>query len=171
VFPGLVVLAAAGAEASSGKWLTRFRNWAAPLGIFISVLTLGYLALGDAVKAPGAAGLSQGWDGATAQIEAKRTQAGAAWIATTDYDSEGELSYHLPRTPVIAVTERERYAWPTVEKAVAGRPALIVVATQHDPVLGACFDTLADQGTVARAGKVALQVYSGRLKTIGCEVP
>ncbi|HVZ30235.1 MAG TPA: glycosyltransferase family 39 protein [Asticcacaulis sp.] len=171
VFPGLVILAAAGAEASAGKWLIRLRNWAAPLGVTISALALGYLALGDAVKGPGAAGLSQGWDGTAAQIDTRRTQAGAAWIATTDYDTEGELSYHLKVSPVIAVTERERYAWPTAEPSVAGRPALIVVAERHDPVLEACFDNLADLGSVSRAGKPAFRVYSGQLKAIGCDVP
>lgn len=171
VFPGLIILAAAGAEASSGKRLTRLRKWAAPLGIALSVLVLGYLAVGDAVKLSGAAGLSQGWTGAAAQIEARRKEAGAAWIATTDYNTEGELSYHVKGTPVIAVTERERYGWATPETSVAGRLALIVVAAKDDPVLEACFEGVTDLGFVARAGKPDFQLYSGRLKAIGCEVP
>ncbi len=171
VFPGLVILAAAGAEASSGKWLLRFRNWAAPFGIALSVLGLGYLAAGDALRLSGAAGLSQGWTDTATQIDSTRARAGAAWIATTDYDTEGELSYHLKNVRVIAVTDRERYAWPTAETGVADKTALIVVASRHNPVLEACFEDLAEQGNVSRAGKPAFQVYTGRLKIVGCEVP
>jgi 4-amino-4-deoxy-L-arabinose transferase-like glycosyltransferase len=171
VFPGLVVLAAAGSEASSGKWLTRLRSWAAALGIAISVLALGYLALGDAVKIPGAAGAGQGWADAALEINGKRVQAGAAWIATTDYDSEGELSYHLHDAPVIAVAERARYGWPTSEDKVSTSPALIVVAQPHNPTLETCFDGVADLGVVSRAGKPAFELYSGTLKYKGCTLP
>jgi 4-amino-4-deoxy-L-arabinose transferase-like glycosyltransferase len=172
IFPGLVLLAAASAETVTGKCLTRLRNWAAPFGITIGVLALIYLGLGNLATLGGAAGLSQGWDTVTGHVRLAQVTHNAAFIATVDYDTEGELSFHLPGVPVIGMAERPRYNWPTTEKA--GQTALIVVPASHTPDLYGCFDDVADLGTVSRGKKPNprsdFRLYSGRLKAAGCEI-
>ncbi|WP_443747941.1 ArnT family glycosyltransferase [Asticcacaulis solisilvae] len=172
VFPGLVLLAAASAETVTGTWLRRLRDWAAPFGITISVLALVYLGLGNLVSLSGAAGLSQGWDTVTGHVRLMQVTRGAAFVATVDYDTEGELSFHLPDVPVIGMAERERYGWPTNEKA--GQTAIIVVPASHTPDLYGCFDDVADLGPTSRGRKPNprsdFHLYSGRLKAAGCEI-
>jgi len=172
IFPGLVLLAAASAETVTGKWLMRLRAWAAPFGITISGLALIYLGLGNLVTLSGAAGLSQGWDTVIGHVRLAQVTRGADFIATVDYDTEGELSFHLPDVPVVGMAERERYGWPTREKA--GQTAIIVVPASHTPDLYGCFDDVADLGIVSRGkkpnSKSDFHLYSGRLKAAGCEV-
>ena len=172
IFPGLVLMAAASAETVTGKWLVRVRSWAAPVGIAISVLALVYLGLGNLVTLGGAAGLSQGWDTVAGQVRLAQITSGAAVIATTDYDTEGELSFHLPGVPVVGMAERRRYDWPTQEKA--GQTAVIVVPASHTPDLYGCFDNIADLGIVSRGKKPNpksdFHLYSGRLKAARCEI-
>lgn len=172
VFPGLVLLAAASAETITGKWLLRLRASAAPFGITVGVLALVYLGLGNLVSLGGAAGLSQGWGTVTAGVRRAHDAHKAAFIATVDYDTEGELSFHLPDIPVVGMGERERYGWPTNEKA--GQTAIVVVPALHTPDLYGCFDDLTDLGTLSRGKKPNpksdFRLYSGRLKAAGCEV-
>ncbi len=172
VFPGLVLLAAASADTITGKWLTHLRTWAAPFGIAISVLFLVYLGLGNFAPLSGAAGLSQGWDTVTGHVRRMQVTRGAQFIATVDYDTEGELSFHLPGVPVIGMAERARYNWPTNEKA--GQTAIVVVPASHMPDLYGCFDDVTDLGTVSRGPKPNpksdFRLYSGRLKAAGCEI-
>ncbi len=172
IFPGLVLLGAAAAEGHSWR---RVRALAAPVGIGISVLAMGYLALGDAVKLTGAAGLSQGWDRVATQVRARQTQSGASWIATTDYNTEGELSYFLRDRAVVGMAERERYGWGAGDAERTGRTALIIVAARHSPKLDTCFAAVQDLGTISRLDKPSdksdFHIYSGRLKAAGCEVP
>ena len=173
LFPGLVVLAAAGAEGIAGKWLTRCRDWAAPLGIGVSALALVYLGLGGAAPALGAAGTGQGWDGLARDIQAKVTATGATWIAPVDYDTEGELTYHLRGIDVTAMEERDRYDWRNYDAMHVGQTALIVVPVNRQPDLGHCFSGVSDLGTVSRGGKSArsqFHLYTGRLTALNCEV-
>ncbi len=174
LFPGLVVLAAAGAEAIDGKWLGRCRQWAAPLGVGVTVLGLAYLALGSAAPAVGVAGSGQGWDRLAKTIDERATTTGATWVATVDYDTEGELTYHLRGRDVTAMEERDRYNWPNRDGAHAGQTALIIVPANRTPDLGRCFTGVDDLGEVSRGGKSArsqFHLYSGRLISAGCEVP
>ncbi len=175
VYPGLVLLAAFAAEGVTGKGLTRLRSWTAPVGITIICLVLIGMALGDRLPAAGPAVLGRGWDKAATQIAAKARTEQAGWIATTDYDLQGELSYHADPLPVIAVSERTRYNWPTPEASVAGQRAIIVVSANHGPDLNACFSGLRDLGTVSRLKKAGrktdLHLWSGLIKTPGCELP
>ena len=167
LFPGLVVLAAAGAENVTGKWLTRLRDWTAPVGIGIGGIALLACCLGNI--GPGA-----GWDRLARDAAAKAHMAGATWIATVDYDTEGELTYHLRGTDVTAMEERDRYNWPNADAAHLGRTALIVVPANRRPDLGHCFAGISDLGTVSRGGKSArsdFHLYAGRLSAINCEVP
>lgn len=169
IFPGLVLLAAVAAE---DRW-PRLRTWAAPLGIGLTVLVLALLALGSVVKLPGAAGLSQGWDTVAASIQRRQGEAGATFVATTDYNTQGELTFHMKGMPVIGMVERERYGWPIPD--MTGKMALIVVQARKSPKLAACFADVREIGLVSRLGtpdpKSDLRLYSGRLKTARCEVP
>lgn len=171
LYPGLILLAAAIAQSASEKW-TWLCKAAAPLGIVLSLAALLYLALGQGLT--GAAGLSLGWDRLSSQIVAKAQASGATWVATTDYDMQGELSYHVRQIPVIGVSERDRYSWPSHEAALIASPALIVVTTKHTPDLAQCFSELADLGTASRLKKADRKsdahLYRGRLKYVGCDV-
>ena len=167
LFPGLVVLAAAGAEGISGKWLTRLRDWAAPFGVAIGGLILATCGIGG--LGPGA-----GWDRLAEAIDARATATGASWIATVDYDTEGELAYHLRGRDVIALEERERYNWPHNDPDNVAELALIVVPTNRRPDLSHCFATVGDLGAVSRGGKSArsdFHLYTGRLVAPDCTLP
>ena len=167
LFPGLVVLAAAGAEGITGKWLTRVRAWTAPFGIGVSGIALAACCLGNI--GPGA-----GWANLSRDVDAKARAAGATWIATIDYDTEGELTYHLRGRNVTAMEERDRYNWPNGDAARVGQMALIVVPVNRQPDLAHCFTGVTDQGALSRGGKSArsqFHLYSGRLATTDCEVP
>ncbi len=166
IFPGLVLLAAHAAET---QW-TRLRFWTAPVGITISVIALSVLALSSVVKLPGAAGLSQGWEKITAGV--RQHQSDAAFIATTDYNTQGELSFHLRDMTVIGMVERERYTWPTSD--TPGQTALIVVQARRSINLNVCFEDVRELATISRLEKPNpksdFRLYSGRLKAARCEL-
>lgn len=171
VYPGLVLLGAVVAEGITEGKILRAKAWAAPFGIGISMVVLFVLALSGWVPLPGAAGLGQGWDRLSRDIAIRSAHAGAGWIATTDYDTEGELSYHLPGAHVVGMAERTRYDW-TAE--IVGQKALIVVGLDHQSDLGRCFDGLTDMGIVSRLDKPGrksdYRLWSGTLKSPACDV-
>lgn len=156
IFPGLVLLAA-----SAGDAWPLARRAAAPFGVGVSALVLILLACGAAKQ-------TEGWDQLAQRIDAARHATGAAWIATTDYDMQGELSYHLPAATVAATAERARYAW--ADRDPAGK-ALIVVAAGHTPALDRCFSDVQALGTVTRAGshKGDARLYTGVPRAPGCD--
>jgi 4-amino-4-deoxy-L-arabinose transferase-like glycosyltransferase len=168
IFPGLVLLAAVAAET---KW-PRLRPWTAPFGIAISVIVLTGLSLSSVVKLPGAAGLSQGWDKVASQVRQRQSETGATFVATTDYNTQGELSFHLRDQPIIGMIERERYTWPTSD--AAGQTALIVVQARRSLNLNVCFENVRELATVSRLDKPNpksdFRLYSGRLKAARCEL-
>ena len=167
LFPGLIILAAFGAERVAGKGLVRCRAWAAPFGVVLSGLILAGCCVGDI--GPGA-----GWDRLSRDIDGKATAAGAAWIATADYDTEGELAYHLRGRDVTAMEERERYNWRNRDAAHLGQVALIVVPANRRPDLAHCFAAVSDLGAASRGGKSArsdFHLYAGRLTTTDCTLP
>jgi len=173
VYPGLILLAAVAAE---GGKPGRAREWAAPLGIGLSMLALVLMALSPALpQQSGTAALGLGWDTLTRHIRAKQVETGAGWIATTDYNSQGELSYHgqsLLDGGIVPVSERERYNWPAFEGERSR--ALIVVNASHAPDLAKCFTDLREAGTVSRLQKPGrksdFRLYTGLLKSTGCAV-
>ena len=168
-FPGLVLLAAAITEGISDARLKMARDWAAPVGIAISVI--GLLVLAFAPPLPGAAGAGGGWPQFANDVKLRSNAAGAEWIATTDYDTQGELSYYgqdLFYGEVIPTVERERYAWPQMTDK---RTALILVAPNHHFDLSRCFDQVHDMGVVSRGKsgpKNDFHAYSGQIKSPGC---
>ena len=167
LFPGMVVLAAAAAEGIAGKWLTRLRTWTAPFGIGIGGLALVACCAGNI--GPGA-----GWARLSRDVDARAKAAGATWIATVDYDTEGELTYYLKGRDVTAMEERDRYNWPNADAAHVGQTALIVVPANRRPDLGHCFANVSDLGALSRGGKSArstFRLYSGRLTATDCTLP
>ena len=171
IYPGLVLLGAVMAEGMTEGKIMRAKNLAAPFGIAVSAIALVVLGLAGVVPLPGVAGLGYGWDRLSSDIAVRQVQTGATWIATTDYDSEGELSYYLPGHPVVGMAERSRYAWPS---PVSGQKALIVVSLNHTPDLDRCFDGLTDLGVVSRLSKAGkksdYRLWFGSLKDPGCDV-
>ena len=148
-----------------------------PALLALSAAVLIWLAAGQSLS--GAAGLSTGWGRLAMQVTATAQANGATWVATTDYDTQGELSYHLPNITVVAVAERARYTWltaktPAPESARLTQPAIIVVAANHHPDLLKCFSGLTDLGTVSRLKKpdkkADMHLFSGTLRYAGCEV-
>ena len=171
VYPGLVILAAVMAEGMSEGKIVSAKRWAAPFGIGISAVALLGLALSGWVSLPGAAGLGFGWQHVSSDIAVRQVQTGVGWIATTDYDTQGELSYYLPGRAVVGMAERSRYDWVV---PVQGAKALIVVSLNHAPDLERCFEGLTDLGIVSRLAKAGrksdYRLWSGTLKGPSCEV-
>lgn len=170
VYPGLVLLAAVAAESGKFGWA---RKWAAPLGIGLSLLVLAVMAMSNVLpQQSGTAGLGQGWEKLAHDIRAKQVETGASWIATTDYNSQGELSLHMPDRSVIGMAERQRYAWP---HPIPTDHALIVLSAKYAPTLDTCFTDLSEVGTVSRlkkpGKKTDFRLFTGRLKAATCEVP
>ncbi len=176
LFPGLIVLATASASGeTSSKALNLCRQWATGLGVALSGIALFVLALGaQAPRLPGAASAGLGWDKLAQKIADIVHQTGAQWIATVDYDTEGELSYHLPKQTVTAFEERDRYAWPSTDAAHLTDTAIIVIPANRHPDLTQCFDGLNDLGAVARSShggaRDDFHLYAGRLRTAGCQL-
>ena len=166
VYPGLVILAAVMAEGISDGKLNRARDWAAPVGITISAVVLLLLALSPNLPAAGPLG---GWRPFATGVNQYAKAASAGWIATTDYDTQGELSYYSA-TP-IGMAQKARYPWQAPEPT--GSTALIVVAPNHPFDLSLCFDDVRDLGTISRGkpGKKAdFHLYSGVLRQADCEL-
>ena len=170
VFPGLVLLAAASAEGGKFGWA---RKWAAQSGIGLSVIALMLMALSPILpQQSGTAALGLGWTKLAQDIQSKQKETGAAWIATTDYNSQGELSLHMPDATVIGMAERDRYAWP--QPKTTDR-ALIVLSAKYAATLDTCFTDLSEVGTVSRlkkpGKKTDFRLFTGRLKSADCQLP
>lgn len=170
VFPGLVLLAAVAAE---GGRFGLARKWAPPVGIGLSALVLILMALRPALpQQSGTTGLGIGWGKLARDIQTRQLQTHSQWIATTDYNAQGELSLHMPGSTVIGMAERDRYAWPS--SPLVGQGALIVVNASHTPDLTRCFANLQDAGTVSRLKKPGkksdFRLYTGLLKSADCDV-
>ena len=169
VYPGLILLAAVAAEGGKFGWA---RKWAAPLGIGLSILALGFMALGNILpQQSGTAGLGLGWKKLARDIHTKQVETGAGWIATTDYNTQGELSLHMPGAAVVGMAERERYGWP---QPAMNERTLIVVNASHTPDLVKCFTDLREAGTISRLKKPGkksdFRLYNGLLKSADCDV-
>ncbi|WP_102227059.1 ArnT family glycosyltransferase [Acidimangrovimonas sediminis] len=87
---------------------------------------------------------TKGWDAFTETLAAVAERDGAAWIATTDYGTTGELALRLPGLPVWQVTEPQRYLFRgPVPRGLCPRPGLLVSALDAGgPDPGALFHTV-----------------------------
>jgi 4-amino-4-deoxy-L-arabinose transferase-like glycosyltransferase len=126
LYPALAICAAIAAHAEpigdSPRW--RIARRAASIGgLAIYPLLIGLLlaptALTSRLLAP-----VIGWRQFAQHVEAQRTASGAAWVGTLSYGLAAQLSVEPAlRTPVLQITERERYSelrLPTPDLSRAG---------------------------------------------------
>lgn len=187
VFPALTVAAVAAAStiAEERQWLVRrIRTDVVPFGLMAMVVVYIYALTPLDRFYPGADPLNavRGWPAYAATIEAKRAEAGAAWIGTAGYDLTAELTYELRGVvPVVPVTERIRYGFLTAPgPALLAEPGLLVVPERTKDAVAGCFGQMTDLGTAERraAGNVLATSRLVRVEGVpddllarGCERP
>jgi hypothetical protein len=123
------------------------------------VLVLGYAALPwdrfvptyDVLKS------LRGWPDFAADVEEARQRAGAAWIATLEYDINSEVVYGLRNTttPVVQIFERGRYAFaPPPDPGLLGERAIVFVPLKFRDVRfwRGCFAKVEQLETIIRRG-------------------
>ncbi len=172
LYPAMALLAAdavgrtAELRGRAGRWLTALRPWVAPAGIATCIVAFALLLhpSGFGLESLDPARRFRGWDAAAAEIEAKRTEAGAAWIATGAYGPTAMLSWELRGTPVVQLDERLRYeAAPPPAADLIARPGLLVLRDRAGETqrLLARFRFAEPLGTVTRrAGNAAIARYA-----------
>ncbi len=136
LYPAFALIAADAAARTgdlhgrTGRVLSALRAWVAPVGIVTGLVAFLLLMHPSGF---GLAGLDparryRGWDAAAAEIEAKRLEAGAVWIATGAYGPTAMLSWELKGVPVVQLDERLRYAAaPAPPADLLARPGLLVL--------------------------------------------
>ena len=146
------------AEGAQGKSLARIRALTAPVGIALSLVGL-------VLMLNGGNGMMQGWDDLARQAEALRRHTGADAIATTDYNTQGQLSFHLNTQTITPLHERQRYHWlPTA--APAGQSVLVLVQNRHERDLSLWLTDIAPAGQLSRgpSAKSGYRVYTGTVR-------
>lgn len=157
VYPALALLAAVAAAGVTSRLMKRLAGIAAPVGILVSVLALGYFA------APPPTPFGQqtpaermvGWKDLAERIETLRAETGAGWIATADYGLTGELAFYGPGTELVQqVDERQRYLFDRIDPSVTTAPALLVLPEERSDLkkFRRCFASLEPVGSVEREG-------------------
>jgi 4-amino-4-deoxy-L-arabinose transferase-like glycosyltransferase len=172
LYPAMALLAAdaAGRTAElrgrAGRWLAALRPWVAPVGIATGIVAFALLLhpSGFGLHELDPARRFRGWEAAAAEIEAKRAEAGAAWIATGSYGVTAMLSWEQKNTPVVQLDERLRYeAAPPPGEALTAQPALLVLRDRAGETqrLLARFRFAEPLGTVTRrAGNTTVARYA-----------
>lgn len=158
LYPGLVLLAAAAAaEKANVRILRGLADLAAPVGIIISLLALGYFVVQPksvfSLRSP--AERVAGWRDLAEAIERLRQERGAGWIATVSYEVTGELAFYGPGAKKIRqIDERKRYAYEPVDAALTQQPALLVVPNKQHTItrFGKCFQSVEPIEDVSRRG-------------------
>ncbi|MCB1499169.1 MAG: glycosyltransferase family 39 protein [Bauldia sp.] len=157
VYAGLILLAVIAAAGAASRFMTGLAGLAAPVGIAISVLALGYFA----APLPTPFGLTTpaermvGWQGLAERIEGLRSDTGAGWIATADYGLTGELAFYGPGAALVQqVDERQRYLFDQVDPSVTTASAILVLPEERSDLtkFQRCFDSLEPLGSVQRDG-------------------
>ena len=131
LYPALALIAADAAARTgdlhgrTGRVLSALRAWVAPVGIATGLAAFVLLMHPSGF---GLAGLDparryRGWDALAVEIEAKRLEAGAVWIATGAYGPTAMLSWELKGVPVVQLDERLRYAAAPAPPGGPPRPA------------------------------------------------
>ena len=159
VFPCLMVaaVAQAGTIPDDARYLRRIRTDVVPFALVAMVIVFAYVTTPADRFYPGKDPVDsmRGWPELANRIEALRETAGAAWIATAQYETTSELSFALrDKAIVIPVTERARYTFEApADPALLTRPALLVVRAVTDLTpYRACFASLSKVGEVSRSG-------------------
>ncbi len=144
LYPAAALLAAY-AAAGAVDWKKRLAR-AAPLGIALTSLALGYMALPRGVIAKGdPADQLRGWPEFAAQVDGVRAAHGAAWTGTLSYGVNGQLqAQQAIAGPVLQLNERDRYEGLASTAPDVSKPGLVVdLKRRVDPAkLAACFETV-----------------------------
>ena len=126
LYPGLALLAALAAQGAQGwrRGLARI----APIGVALSALALGYMALpGSALRGGDPADQLRGWPAFAEQIDTMRVVHGAAWVGTMSYGLNAQLqAQRSSAAPVLQLNEGERYDDMPQAPADLKQPGLIV---------------------------------------------
>ncbi|MEJ0097340.1 MAG: hypothetical protein WDM84_04605 [Bauldia sp.] len=182
----MAAVAAAETLPDEARILRRIRADVVPLALVATVVVFAYVSTPADRYFPGKDPVDsmRGWPALADSVEALRETAGAAWVATAQYETTGEFSFELRgRASVIPVTERARYTFqPPADAALLARPALLVVREGADLTpFRACFASLSEVGTLARlssAGAVNYRYLAYRadgavpgILVNGCDAP
>jgi hypothetical protein len=166
IFPALVVAAAGAATAPPAASYAGLRALAFPVGVALSLVGLVLAANPYAILPPrlDPGQMNRGWDGVAAEAERLRVQSGAGWIAAANYAAHAIVAYNLRDTgvPVIAVTDRTRYAFaPLPDRNLLDRPALLVVNEAGAGRLASCFAEMTRVGTIERrSGGATVETFA-----------
>jgi hypothetical protein len=109
----------------------------------------------------------RGWPEFAAKVEQERRRTGAAWVGTIGYGTFAQLEYeNTVTTPLLQVTERDRYSKDAELVPDFTRPGLIVdISRRLTPTdVGRCFAQVAPVAEFGRAGGTSKnQRYSAYL--------
>jgi 4-amino-4-deoxy-L-arabinose transferase-like glycosyltransferase len=128
LYPMFAICAALGIEAVPLAW--RRATFVAALGIGFAMTAFLYAhalhPLFASLKDP--TEQMRGWPSLVDQIDAKRREAGAAWVATSSYATTGQLAMGLKgRSEVAQLDQRIRYIFlPPMPASLLAKPALYV---------------------------------------------
>jgi 4-amino-4-deoxy-L-arabinose transferase-like glycosyltransferase len=161
VFPTLTVVAVVAASTipdGEDHWiLRRLRADVVPLGLTAAVVVWAYAILPLDRFYPSVDPLNslRGWPQYADEVEQLRVSRGATWIATTDYNYTGGLTYHLrDRAVVVPITERVRYQFqPLPHAEVLAGPALVVLHRGGGAeTIAGCFNRFTEIAILKRRG-------------------
>ena len=130
VYAALVLTGAIAAASVSSRFLGGLARAAAPVGIVVSLLALGFfmspLPTPFSLQTP--AERFVGWRDLAEKVERLREESGAGWIATGDFGLTGELAFYGPGPELVQqVDERVRYQFDSVDASLINAPALLVL--------------------------------------------
>ena len=133
--------------------------------VFLAAIGVGFLStaviFAHALKSMSASrdfdilGETRGWSTFAAAVDAIRQHEHAAWIATSTFATNAQLSFALGEgTAVAQLNDPIRYVdMPALEPGIANRPALYVERAERSdlPLLQMKFANIAQLGTISRA--------------------
>ncbi|MHB8527940.1 MAG: glycosyltransferase family 39 protein [Caulobacteraceae bacterium] len=167
LYPGVAIVAAAGAERVSGFWRP-LRRAAPVFGFAIIATALAWLALPSGlVSLPrDPAAPLRGWPAFARALESMRERSGAAWVGTLSFGLAAELSDDRTlQGRVIEVVDRRRYAdlrlGPSLDLS---RPGLLVDLPRRInlALLRRCFAAVRPAGFIERERQpYAILIVSG----------
>lgn len=141
LYPAAALLGAYAADGAEG-WKKRLAR-AAPIGIAVTAIALGYMTLPRGFIAKGdPADQLRGWNPFAQQVDGVRAAHDGAWVGTLSYGVNGQLqAQQTIGAPVLQLNERDRYAdWPQPRPDLA-KPGLVVDLKRRIDLqkLKACF--------------------------------
>jgi 4-amino-4-deoxy-L-arabinose transferase-like glycosyltransferase len=159
LYPSFAICAALGIEAVPVAW--RRATFVTALGVGFAMTAFLYAhalhPLFASAKDP--TEQMRGWPSLVDQIDAKRREAGAAWVATSSYATTGQLAMGLKgRSEVAQLDQRIRYIFlPPMPASLLAKPALYVELERRVdlPLLHEKFRKIEQIGTLKRNNRSA----------------